>query len=169
MHAEFEQLAKDGVEPGALLKALNQFIAQDFDGTGMYLSAFCGLLNFENGKLLYSNYGHPPQYVYRGTKREVLKLSAQSTFLGIVDRDEKIYQNQVDFSREDRIFLFTDGVIEAENANKEQYGANRVEVFLKQHYQLPGSEFHQMLIAELKAYTNNHFRDDVFLLSIKVH
>ncbi|MBM3251546.1 MAG: hypothetical protein FJZ11_02020, partial [Candidatus Omnitrophica bacterium] len=46
LHAEFERLARDGKNPGILLKELDSFISNDFKGSNMYISAFCGMLDF---------------------------------------------------------------------------------------------------------------------------
>ena len=64
IHSEYERLAKEGYSPGELLRELNKFIEEDFGSSGMYLSAFCGLLDFKKMKLTYSNYGHPSQLLF---------------------------------------------------------------------------------------------------------
>ncbi|HNV87023.1 MAG TPA: PP2C family protein-serine/threonine phosphatase, partial [Candidatus Omnitrophota bacterium] len=58
VHAKYEELVKDGKEPGSLLKELDAFVAKDFRDTNMYLTAFCGLLDFKKKNFFYSNYGH---------------------------------------------------------------------------------------------------------------
>src|SRR3989338_4144476 len=112
IHAEFERLAKEYLKPGELLNRLNEFIHADFTGTGMYLSAFCGMLDFKNKRFIYSNYGHPPQYLFRRALSQITPLAAQTTLLGIT-HDGVQFEHELLFENGDRIFIFTDGITEA--------------------------------------------------------
>lgn len=169
IHAEFERLAKEDKEPGILLKELDEFISEDFDGTNMYLTAFCGLLDFEKSLFFYSNYGHPPQYIYHASRGEVRSLSSQTTLLGLSFREQKVYQAELRFDRGDRILLFTDGIFDVDRSNPEAFGAERIKNFLKAHDGLKHPEFNQKLLEELNASKKGEFRDDIFLLSIKIN
>lgn len=169
IHAEFERLAKDGKEPGLLLKELDHFITEDFAGTSMYLTAFCGLLDFSGKNFLYSNYGHPPQYLYQSRSGEIRRLQSQTTLLGLSFQDQKVFQNQIGFEPKDRILLFTDGVTESTNAQGREFGSERLENFLKTNDLLPHQKFNQALVDELNAHRRAEFQDDIFLLSIKIN
>ena len=83
LHSEFESLAKEGKQPGILLKELNNFISDEFAGSNMYISAFCGLLDFKDKKFTYSNYAHPTQYFYKATNSNILYLGSQAALLGL--------------------------------------------------------------------------------------
>ncbi|MFH0731503.1 MAG: PP2C family protein-serine/threonine phosphatase [Candidatus Omnitrophota bacterium] len=168
LHAEFMRLANAGKEPGTLLKELNDFISADFEGTNMYLSAFCGLLDFRMKKLIYSNHGHPPQYIYKITESDIRQLSAQTSFLGIDSKEDVIYQNEVDFSRGDRVLLFTDGVTETKDKDKQEYGPRRLEDFIRKNRRLPVEIFNQNLLDELNAFRYGAYADDVFILALQI-
>ncbi|MFH1791809.1 MAG: PP2C family protein-serine/threonine phosphatase [Candidatus Omnitrophota bacterium] len=168
-NSEFERLVRAGKQPGELLKEMNRFVSRDFADTNMYLTAFCGLLEYGqfSRKLIYSNYGHPPQYIYRSSSRRIEKISAQTSFLGLMSEDENIYQNEVPFNKEDSIVLFTDGVIEARNARNEEFGSGRLEDFIGCNNGLKAEEFNRELLGKLYAFSGNKLNDDVFILSIK--
>jgi Serine phosphatase RsbU, regulator of sigma subunit len=168
LHTEFERLARDGKEPGALLKELNDFITEDFGEINMFLSAFCGLLDFKTMKLLYSNHGHPDQYIYRITGSDIQRLSSQACLLGLPISDQNIYQHAVSFSKGDKILLFTDGVLDARNKAGESYGETRLEDFIKHQRELEPTRFNQILLDELNSFKDQQFTDDVFILSIHV-
>jgi len=169
VHAEFEQLAKEGKEPGVLLKELNEFIKEDFEGTNMYLSAFCGVLDFKEMRLRYSNYGHPPQYIYHTGKSRIQRLPAQTSLLGLpLDEEDGVWQSDVEFGRGDRVLLFTDGITETVSREKGEYGSERLEDFLMKNHGLPGDSFNKGLISELKTFSGGKFRDDIFILNIGI-
>lgn len=169
-HAEFERLAKEDRDPGVLLEELNDFIVEDFEGTNMYLSAFCGSLDFSSRKFVYSNHGHPTQYLYRVRDSKILGCSSQATLLGLPGKERAVRQHEMEFVPRDKIMLFTDGVIETMNAQREAYGEERLEDFIKSHIRLGVDAFNRELLGDLRAFKGGkeEFRDDIFLLTIEI-
>lgn len=168
IHAEFERLAKENKEPGELLQELDAFIKDDFEGTDMYLSAFCGLLDFRKMRMVYSNHGHPPQCIYHMTDSVIQDLPAQTSMLGL-PMESGLYQDEVKFSTGDRILLFTDGVTETCDNKGEEYGSGKLETFLKKNHFLPPDVFNHNLLEELNAFAGeNKFHDDIFILHMEI-
>ena len=169
-NAEFGRLAKEGKEPGALLKELDRFIIEDFAETNMFLSAFCGLLDYRSRKFTYSSYGHPPQYIYRAAASEIKRVHAQTSFLGLPVKDENIYQSEMPFYEGDQLLLFTDGVVETRNAEGKEYGDERLEGFIKEKQNIPVEMFNKELMDELYSFAaaSKELKDDVLILNIRV-
>lgn len=168
IHAEFERLAQEGEGPGVLLRDLNDFIEQDFAGTEMYLSAFCGLVDLNEMCLKYSNYGHPPQYVYHARRDQVVQLKAQASLLGVPLEDKGLHETSVKVEKGDRILLFTDGLIETIDKDGVQYGGERLERFLARNRDLPAEEFNRALLEDVDGYKSGSSRDDIFILDIGI-
>ena len=167
-HAEFERLAKEGKSPGVLLQELNNFIVEDFEGTNMFLSAFCCLLDFSAKKLVYSNHGHPPQYIYRVTESQIQYLEPQASLMGIFPGNDGVHQHDTPFENGDRILLFTDGVVEARTSAGELFGAERLESFISEKSSLAVDLFNKELIEALNTFKNGPFEDDVLVVNVKV-
>ena len=167
-NAEFERMAKKKRGPGVLLKDLDTFISEDFGETNMYLSAFCGLLDYNSMKFYYSNYGHPPQYIYRSAHSEIELVKAQTTLLGLHAEDETVYQSEISFNRGDQILLFTDGIVEARNLAGEMYGSGRLETFIRENQTTEVDAFNKKLMDELNSFSAGTFEDDVFILNILI-
>ena len=168
LHAEFERLAKEGREPGLLLKELNDFINEDFEGTNMYLSAFCGLLNFKNRVFYYSNHGHPTQYLYRLKDNKIVGFYSQTALLGLPMKDKNIYQHEVEFEKGDRVLLFTDGVTETMDSKHEEYGIERLEKFILANSTVEPTRFNHQLLEALSAFKSREFQDDIFILTMAI-
>ena len=132
----------------------------------MYLSAFCGLLDYRSRKFIYSSYGHLPQYIWKTADSAIEKIFAQSSFLGLPTEDENIYQNEMPFRKGDRIILFTDGVTETKNTAGEQYGERKLENFIRKNHGMSLELFNQQLVAELNSFSGGKFTDDIFVLTI---
>jgi len=168
IHAEFERFAKEEKSPGVLMKELNEFIKEDFEGADMYLSGLCGLVDFKHMTLSYSNYGHPPQYVYSGQNEKIHSLPPQTSLLGLPMDDDNIYQNEVELDKGDRILLFTDGVTEAANKESEEYGKKRLEKFVAKNHTLSPEQFNGKLIEDVKSFNDGDFKDDICLLNMEI-
>lgn len=168
LHAEFERRAREGKEPGELLDELNEFMVRDFSGTNMFLSAFCGLLDFSRKNFIYSNHGHPAQYLYRVREAKILCFDSQDTLLGLSVAGNSAVQREIDFNPGDKIMLFTDGVLEAMDKNGQIYGKERLEDFIQHNFSLQTGLFNQKLLEELSVFKSGDFRDDIFLLTIEV-
>ncbi len=167
-HIEFERLAQKSKEPAVLLKELNNFILKDFEGTNMYISAFCGMVDFRSKRFTYCNYGHPAQYLYRTGNSEIVHLNSQASLLGITVENGNVQQGRLSFDKGDRIFLFTDGVIETKNQQGQDYERKRLENFARKNHRLQVDLFNQKLLDELSAFKGKKFKDDIFLLTINV-
>lgn len=169
LHAELDSLMKKGPDPGDLLMELDEIISAEFGNLNMYLTAFCGLLDYSSSRFKYSNYGHIPQYIFRTNDLSVERLHAQTCFVGLNgcdDRRREVYQNEVAFSRTDRILLFTDGVTEAMNPEREEFGPERLESFIKDNRKLAAEGFNERLLREIKTFSGDHIHDDIFILNI---
>lgn len=167
LNTEFERLVKEGKSPGVLLKEMDRFIVDDFASINMYLSAFCGLLNYRSRKFTYSSYGHTPQYIYRAANSEIEKIVAQTSFLGLPAQDENIYENEVPFRRGDQVLLFTDGLVEARGTKGEEYGDGRIEDFIRKNGALQVDLFNRQLLDEVNLFAERRLKDDIFVLNIK--
>ncbi|MFH1655719.1 MAG: PP2C family protein-serine/threonine phosphatase [Candidatus Omnitrophota bacterium] len=168
LHAEFERLSREGKEPGILLKELDKFIGEDFKGSNMYISAFCGLLDFKQKSFFYSNYGHPTQYFYRTTDSTIVYLGSQTALLGLALGDEGVHQHRIDFEKGNKIFMFTDGVIETKGMAKEEFGKKRLEEFIKHNHILKVDSFNQKLLNTLNVFQSENFEDDIFVLTVDI-
>ena len=93
---------------------------------GMFVTAWMGFLNLKTGQLKYANAGHNPPLLRRkdGTF-EYLKGPAGFVLAGM---EGIVYKEQeLTLNPGDEIFLYTDGVPEATNVDKELYGDDRLQ------------------------------------------
>lgn len=91
----------------------------------MFVTSFCGILNLETGDLIYSNAGHPPPLLNRpGQEPEWIPLPP-GTFLGIAENTE-FGTERVTLRPGDMILAYTDGVIEADDQQRQLYSGDRL-------------------------------------------
>jgi serine phosphatase RsbU (regulator of sigma subunit) len=92
---------------------------------GVFVTAFLGVLDLDTGEVAYASAGHDAPFILGGKNllRQLTTvggppLGALDTFLYPIDRD-RIRPGEV-------LLLYTDGVTEAENADRALYGRNRL-------------------------------------------
>lgn len=118
----------------AIIKANNSLC--DSSAPLMFVTAFIGILDLHSGEMEYINAGHCPllhktqngyQYV------EVMK----NTVLGIKSGYEYKVE-KIKLEEKDRLFLYTDGVIEAQTENSKFLGSERLlKILNKKEFNLP--------------------------------
>ncbi len=118
----FRNVSSHSSEPGQIATALNKALSEGNE-TNMFVTFFVGVLNLADGSLLYCNAGHEaPLLVGKGIG--VLPCDANLP-LGIMP-DWSFTQQQVTIYPQTVIFLFTDGLSEAEDADHMQFGEERI-------------------------------------------
>jgi sigma-B regulation protein RsbU (phosphoserine phosphatase) len=123
-------VAGKGGPPNECLLEVNRFLRGERKKSNVFLTCFYGVLDLETGELQYSRAGHNPPYLMRaaleGDGREVHALDASGGLpLGIIQSVS--YDTAVArLAPGDSILLFTDGITEAMNPAKEQYGDERL-------------------------------------------
>lgn len=101
----------------------------DSNQAGMFVTAFCGVLDLKTGEFHYANAGHNPPLLRHGTDFSFIP-KAKSLVLGVME-GEAYPTETIPLAPGDAIFLYTDGVTEAMNENGEMFRENRLQATLK--------------------------------------
>ena len=122
----FRNLSAHEDSPGRIVKMMNDNLSS-MNESNMFVTFFCGVLDMQNGHLHYCNAGHNPPRILTDAIRTLPVVP--NLPLGIMSGFE--YQEQeMPFHYDDALFLYTDGLTEAENAVHEQFGEERMEAAL---------------------------------------
>ncbi|MEA2736407.1 MAG: phosphoserine phosphatase RsbU/P [Humisphaera sp.] len=107
---------------------LNQMLVRDTKETE-FVTLFYGVYNAASRRFTYCNAGHAPPMILRDEK--IIELATDNMVLG-VNADEPYKQNLMELKRGDIVLIYTDGVTDAMNFNKEPFGKQRlIEAFQK--------------------------------------
>jgi phosphoserine phosphatase RsbU/P len=105
----------------------NALLSADND-SAMFVTLFYGVLDLASGRLTYCNCGHNPPQVLRGDGgSEGLPLTGLP--LGVLEEADYATRT-VDLAPGDRLFLYTDGVTEANDAEGGEFGEARLSAAL---------------------------------------
>jgi sigma-B regulation protein RsbU (phosphoserine phosphatase) len=158
------------LDPGLFLHGLNDGLAAILEraGTTMFATAFFGIIDLANGNFRYSSAGHPGPIVAgpAGVWQIANDRSQKGPGLGLFG-GAYYPNNQIPLSEINRLLLFTDGVLEAENKNGEPFFENRLMEIIASHAAEPMDRMLDGVLASVLAFSEgNHFDDDVCLLGV---
>jgi len=111
-----------------VLQRLNTMLCRDTRPTE-FVTLFYGVLDVPNKRFTYCNAGHPPAMLLRDGK--VSELDANNMVLGI-DPSERYTQSILHLKPSDTLLLYTDGLADAMNFDKQTFGRQRIIEALKQ-------------------------------------
>lgn len=155
-----------GERPAAAIRDANTIIAHDAK-SGMFVTLWYGLLDAAAGTLTYVNAGHNPPLHFRADGGTLTELAATGIAMGVLD-DAEYSQQMIRMVPGDFLFLYTDGITEAENENLELFGTERLEQVLLASRNLPAEEICQEVLSAVKTFTRDHPQsDDITLMVIR--
>ena len=121
-HSLFRTLSAQCERPEHIMQALNRSISENNPDV-MFITMFIGMLDMETGMVSYCNAGHNPPMLIRSGKAQYMDL-AQNLILG-VEINTKYSSQTLPLNPGDTLFLYTDGLTEAENTKKELFGEGK--------------------------------------------
>lgn len=163
----FRNISAHTAEPHRIAYTLNQALAEGNENS-MFVTAFIGVLDLATGLLRYCNAGHNPPLLIG---REVSLVPCQPNVpLGLMT-DMEFEPQEIQFEHQMTIFLFTDGLNEAEDDLQVQFGDDRIlhhlEASLAQGMIQPAEIVNQMAEAVHAFVDGAQQSDDLTMLAIK--
>ena len=123
----FRTLVDGRLTPNTIATRLNHALVED-NNQGMFVTMFIGLINLKTGHMEFCNAGHNPPLL----NGEYMKVESNAP-IGLWQEVE--YEGEeVDDMHGKTLFVYTDGINEAENIHKEQFGDERLKVLLQQDW-----------------------------------
>ena len=132
-----KDLAERRIPVNEILTLANEKLCENNE-SGMFVTAWMGILDINSGKLQYSNAGHnPPIIKHANGAIEYLKSRAGFVLAGMDGVRYRV--NELQLERGDRIFLYTDGVTEATDSYNQLYGEERLLAFMSNNIEFDGT------------------------------
>jgi len=122
----FRTLAKQNLLPAEICTRMNDELAEDNE-QGMFVTMFIGLVDLQSGHLDFSNAGHNPPVINNDHFLEMEPNAPIGLWPGL-----EYVGEEIDNIHNTPIFIYTDGLNEAENAAQEQFGDDYLLQILKE-------------------------------------
>ncbi|MBR4741049.1 MAG: SpoIIE family protein phosphatase [Bacteroidales bacterium] len=157
----FRTLAGREKDPGSIVRQMNDSMS-DMNESNMFVTLFLGVLDMKTGRLEYCNAGHNSPLIFTDKISELPVIP--NIPLGVLPNFD--YQEQsTALCHDDALFLYTDGVTEAENIHHELFGEQRLEAIM--HSRRSAQEHLEAVKAAVQAFVGEAPQsDDITLLFI---
>lgn len=130
-----KSFAETGSAVNDVLTNANEKLCENNDA-GMFVTAWMGIIDLKTGLVEFTNAGHnPPLVRHKDGCFEYLKSRAGFVLAGMEGIRYK--KNELQLNAGDEIFLYTDGVTEATDANEQLYGEDRLLKFMNTQNGVP--------------------------------
>jgi phosphoserine phosphatase RsbU/P len=161
-------LIHEGVSrPSEILRTLNETILATAHQS-LLMTMACISLDARSGMLYFANAGHVLPYMRRKNDRQWSMIESSGTPLGkSIDSDYTATEVELELNIGDRLFLYTDGLVETESPIGEPFGYERLERVLDQYGDAEPEVLHEQLMAELRRHCGGRaLEDDVTVLIV---
>ena len=161
-----KSFAETGCDVNEVFTLANAKLCESNDA-GMFVTSWMGVLDLKTGMVEYANAGHnPPLVRHKDGSFEYLKSRAGFVLAGM--EGIRYRKNELQLSPGDEIFLYTDGVTEATDANNELYGEERLLRFMNTLHDLPSSEVCGMVKTDVDAFVGDAPQfDDITMVYLR--
>ena len=148
-----------------ILAKVNRLLLESVE-SGTYVTAFYGVLDTRARVLTYSNAGHNPPILVRADGRMEL-LSEGGTVLGALP-GVTFKERRLTVGSGDLLVLYTDGVTDAMNPERDQFGQERLEQLVKAAAGLDAAGVMQRIIDGVTAFRGEaRLNDDLTLVILR--
>ena len=164
----FLTLAKQGLMPAEICMRMNDALSGDDNENGMFVTFWLGLLDLKTGHLDFCNPGHnPPVIGGCDSHGDFLDMNA-NTPIGLwpgLDYEGE----EIDSIKGRPLFVYTDGLNEAENMQQERFGDERLLTILRHTHFDSAQQVIDTLRDEVERHRNGaEPNDDLTMMCLRV-
>jgi len=159
------QYAQLGYSPSEILFNTNNCLTLN-NPEQIFITVFVGIYDINTRIFTYANAGHNTPYLISNTLK---KLDAARGITTGIFENEKYDEVSVTLNNGDTVFMYTDGVNEAVNTEREFFGINRLENTLKTFRNEKKENCIELVLNEVRNFSQNSVQsDDITMLSFSI-
>ena len=144
--------------PARCLQDVNDLLAQNNDAC-VFVTVFYGVLDLKSGLFRYCNGGHNLPRVIRDDGGVEELPGTDDVVLGVVP-DHAYKDTSIDLAPGDALFLYTDGITEAQNGDYEEFGETRLDDALGRLAQEGASRMAQGVVEAVQQFAGDAPQSD---------
>jgi len=163
------QLSSSLAGPGYLLSQINEHFHRLMVSGGLpiFVTAFCMIIDTDNGRCLYSSAGHPAPFLIKTRSSQTEELTSEpGAALGMIPNTiYEIHEQKLESG--DMLFFFTDGLMELMNREGTQFGAEELQRAIINNAHLPTHSFVEAIMYAADAFAEGlNSPDDITILAV---
>ena len=172
LRSTFRVEARKETSARKLLCAVNEFMTINLDERS-FVTALCLIIASDGSSMSYARAGHPMlvKLGLRGEQPE--NIDCNGIALGLIPENEKfrevIEEKAIPLKKGDRFLIYTDGLVDASDPQKNTYGFHRLCGLLARDTDSDAEALIAAIMADIKSFTRGApYHDDLTILALQV-
>ena len=168
MKGVFLALAQLDLSPAEFLDKANLAISSGLDKTSFVTISYF-VLDSTHKSIEFARAGHVPSLFYNKEEKKASYFKNKGLGLGIIRGDKfknYIQQSSSYYKEGDVLVLYTDGITEAQNEHKEEFGYERLLELIEQNQGSNADLIQERVIEDLYKFCNNELLEDDYSLVV---
>jgi len=155
-----------------VLSRVNDFVMNDMK-RGMFVTIFYIILDSQNRTINYASAGHNPMILYRSKTKKSYYLNPRGFPIGINLPDRTLFRRSIQsdtlqLREDDVLIIYTDGITEAMNPNRERFGDERFLTTIRKFGNKKVKPLVENIREEIITFTEEFAQsDDITLVAIR--
>lgn len=160
---------KDAAE---VLSRVNDFIMSDMK-KGMFVTLFYLIIDNKHRRINYASAGHTPAILYCPSTEKTYFLNPRGFPVGIQLHDKNLFRktiksDTIQLAENDFLLIYTDGITEAMNARREQFGVKRLLGIIRDDKYRSANHFVEQIKEQILMFTEDFPQsDDIAMVAIR--
>ena len=172
LRSTFRVEARKETSARKLLCAVNQFMTINLDERS-FVTALCLIIANDGGSMSYARAGHPMLVKLGRQGAQPENIACSGIALGLIPETEKfcelIEEVAIPLKQGDRFLIYTDGLIDASDPQKNTYGFHRLGQLLARDKESDAEALIAAVMADIKSFTRGApYHDDLTILALQV-
>jgi serine phosphatase RsbU (regulator of sigma subunit) len=164
----FHALASQSMNPAEICTIMNAELSGEDNEQGMFVTMFICRLNLKLNRLEYCNAGHNPPVLGNDDGQFSFLDMESNAPIGLWPELEYVGES-IDFFKDRLLFLYTDGLNEAEDTEQNQFGDDRLLDLLRQTHFNSAKQVIKVLTDEIRRHRNDaEPNDDLTMLCLRI-
>ncbi len=157
--SEYEKVKIFDLPPHRVLDIVNNNFCALYPNMRIYFTCFIADIDLSEGVIQYSAAGHPGQFLQRGN--EIFTMSCKGRYLGIFEKSE--YElKKIEIQKNDRLFLFTDGLFEEFSDSDEIFGHENLKEVIRDSWHKDLTQHSRNIIMDVFSFKGwREINDDI--------
>jgi sigma-B regulation protein RsbU (phosphoserine phosphatase) len=172
LRSTFRAEARYEASARKLMCAVNDLMIADLDDKS-FVTALCLIIDKDGRSMSYARAGHPPLLIQHGNNGAMPEaVNPKGLALGMVggkDFADRLEERILPLNHGDRILIFTDGLLEAMDADRKFYGINRLLSLLAKDRAQDPERVLKRIMDDVRVFIRNEpYHDDLTMLAMEV-
>ncbi|MBN1411161.1 MAG: SpoIIE family protein phosphatase [Spirochaetales bacterium] len=165
----FQHHARNYTDSSGLIREINNELKDLMRDYDRFFTAFYLIIDEKNNSI-FTNAGHTKAYLCRPSNKKIYEMNTTGFVIGVTDSINTSFQSKAfPLQKNDKIILFTDGIIEARGKDEEAYEIKRLLLAIRKNDKFSCDKMLQNILEDYTGFidTENR-RDDETIMIVEI-